>query len=401
MKPYRVLASATAVLLATLAAAACRGHATTPGTNGVDTAAPSAAVTVTPADAAIAGIEVAAARIVERADPLQASGVVTFDERQTARLGSLVEGVVHEIRVQPGDTVRGGQVVARLHSHVVHEAWANYFKALAEQRRRESELAFAKTAASRAEQLVEARALSRQELERAQADVLAAEQALIGGKAEVTSTIQELEHYGITPRPDSNPYEQEDVPVVAPFAGVVIERLTTEGSAVTPGMPLLVVSDLSRVWIAAEVDEALVGRVTAGSPATIRTTAYADATFAGTLAAVGDVINPTTRRITLRIEAANPDRRLKPQMYVTVTLAATVPRRVLVVPSRAVQSMDGETVVFVRESADRFARRGVTAGTEVTGEVEIVRGLEDGDVVVTAGAFLLKSELMKPTGEEP
>ena len=182
---------------------------------------------------------------------------------------------------------------------------------------------------------------------------------------------------------------------------MVINRLVTEGSAVTPGSPLLVISDLSRVWIAAEVDEALVSRVKAGGLATIRTAAYPDESFAGTLTAVGDVVDPTTRRVTLRIEAPNADRRLKPQMFVTATLGASAPRRVLVVPSRAVQEMEGESIVFVRSGADRYNRRSVTTGTDVGGEVEIVRGLSEGDVVVTAGAFLLKSELLKPAGEEP
>jgi cobalt-zinc-cadmium efflux system membrane fusion protein len=74
---------------------------------------------------------------------------------------------------------------------------------------------------------------------------------------------------------------------------------------------------------------------------------------------------------------------------------------VLVVPSRAVQEMEGETVVFVRTDATRFVRRAVTAGLDLDGEVEIVSGLNDGDVVATAGAFLLKSELLKPASEEP
>lgn len=206
MRPVRVLPSAAiAPLMASLLAVAC-GSGSPPESDVTAAPAPTATeVTVAQADAATAGIEVAPARTVERADPLQASGVVTFDERRTARMGSLVEGVVHEIRVQPGDTVARGAVVTRLHSHIVHDAWAAYFKAQAEQRRLESELAFTKTAVSRAEQLVEDRALSRQELERARADVMAAEQALAAGGAEVTRTVQELEHYGIRPGPGSDP----------------------------------------------------------------------------------------------------------------------------------------------------------------------------------------------------
>lgn len=382
-----------AVFGAALAGAACGGQAPAPA---ADTAAPPSAarsaIDVTPDDAKAAGIETAVARLVERADPLDAAGRVTFDERRTARLGSLVEGVVHQLDVQPGDAVARNAVVALLHSHVVHDAWASYFKAVAERQRAEAELAYAKTAEGRAAALVASKALSPQELERARADVQSATQAVAAAKADVTRGEQELAHYGIRATPDADPTRHEDVPVLSPFAGTVVERLATEGTAVTPGTPLLVVSDLTRVWVTAEIDEALVGRVVAGRPVTVRAAAYPGETFTGTLAAVGDVVDPQTRRVTLRIEAPNPGRRLKPQMLVTVSVAATAPRKVLVVPSRALQTMEGDTVVFVQQGA-QFSRRTVTIGATVAGDVEIIRGLQEGDRVATAGAFLLKSAL--------
>lgn len=292
-----------------------------------------------------------------------------------------------------------GAVVARLHSHVVHDAWAGYFKALAGHQRDEAELAFARTAEARAAALVADKALSPQELARAQADVTAAAQVVAVARAEITRAEQELRHYGITPRPDADPRQQEDVPVLTPFGGTVIERLVTEGAAVTPGAPLLVISDLSRVWVTSEIDEALVGRVATGRPVAIDAPAYPGETFQGTLTSIGAVVNPATRRVTLRVEVPNADRRLKPQMFVTVSIAATAPRRVLVVPSRAVQAMEGESVVFIKADADQFTRRSVTTGAEAEGLVEIVRGLAEGDVVATSGAFLLKSVLTAPAAE--
>lgn len=359
-----------------------------------------ASIDLTDEQARAAGIETAQAKFIERADPVQANGIVSFDERRTARLGSLVEGVVHELDVQPGDRVAAGAVVARLHSHVVHDAWAAYFKARAERQRLETEQAYARTATARAAQLVSDKALSPQELERARADEAAANQAIVAMDAEITRTEQDLRHYGIEPRSSARPQDDQDVPVTTPYAGVVVERLATRGSAVTPGTPLVVVSDLSRVWVLAEIDESLLGRVSSGATATIRAAAYPGDTFTGRLAAIGDVVNPSTRRVTLRIEADNADRRLKPQMFVTVHLGSETARRVLVVPSRAVQTMDGETVVFVRTGSGQFVRRAVTSGVDRDGHVEIVRGLDEGDEVATAGAFLLKSDLLKTAGDD-
>jgi cobalt-zinc-cadmium efflux system membrane fusion protein len=400
MSPTRPHAPAVgAIALATLLAAAC-GGSPEPAAPAAQAASPRTGVQVSSADAAAAGIETATVRAVDRADTLQATGVVGFDERRTSRLGSLVEGVVDELRVQVGDRVAAGATVAHLHSRVVHDAWAGYFKAIAGQRRVEAELAYARTAEARAAQLVADLALSPQELERARTDVNAALQAVAAAKAEITRAEQELDHYGITPRPDANPMDEGDVPVRTAIGGTVIERLASEGMAVTPGAPLLVISDLSRVWVLAEIDEKLLGRLVTGREATITAAAYPGEQFTGTLTAVGDVVNPTTRRVTLRVEAANTDRRLKPQMFVTVALGGSTPRRVVVVPTRAVQAMEGEQIVFVRTGADRFERRAVTTGADVNGEVEIVSGLKEGEVVATAGAFLLKSELLKPAGDE-
>lgn len=393
--------AATVAALASLCAAACGKAPSDADPAPAQAAAPAAGVTVSADDAAASGIETATARTVERADPLDAAGRVTFDERRTARIGSLVQGLVDELPLQPGDAVGRGAVVGRLHSHVVHDAWASYFKALADYQKLLAEAAYAQTAEKRAAALVADKALSPQELERARADVNAATQALSAARAEIVRAEQELHHYGITPSPNADPLKQEDVSVVSPVGGVVIERLATEGSAVNPGTPLLVVSDLSRVWVVAEIDERLVGRVSTGRTVAVRAPAYGDEVFQGTLTAVGDTMNPSTRRVTLRIEVPNPGRRLKPEMLVTVSIAATAPRTVLVVPARALQTMDGESVVFVRGAGDQFVRRAVTTGATVNGEVEIVQGLSAGEVVATAGAFLLKSALSAPAAEAP
>lgn len=390
------------VLFALAALTAACGGSSPPAEGPAPSPPPRTSVQVGEKEAAAAGIQTAAVRAIERAEAVRASGVVAFDERRTSRLGALVEGVVDDLKVQVGDRVASGAVVAHLHSHAVHDAWAEYFKAIAQLRRAEAELAYARTNEARAAQLVADRALSPQELERARTDASAAMQAVVAAKAEITRFEQELNHYGITPSPDANPIDQSEVPVRAPIGGTVIERLATEGTAITPGTALLVISDLSRVWVVAEIDERLVGRVTTGHAAVIETPAYPGETFTGTLTAVGDVVNPATRRVTLRIESANADRRLKPQMFVNVTLSGAAPRRMLVVPSRAVQTMDGEQVVFVRTAPDRFTRRPVTTGSEVDGDVEIVAGLSEGEIVATAGAFLLKSDLARPSGgEEP
>lgn len=398
MTPAMTRAAILALIL--LGGLACR--------NRPEDAAPSAAtadpstgiVTMTEAGRAAAGITTAPVREVTRAEALEAVGVVSLDERRTARLGAIVDGVVAEVPVQPGDRVEAGAVLALILSHAVHDVWAEYFMAGARQQHAEAEVNYARTAAARAERLVADKALAAQELERVRADLSAAEEELASARADVRRTEQDLRHYGLTPSPDADPNENEHVPIRAPFAGAVIERQTSPGAAVTLGEPLVVVSDLSRVWITAEVGETDLHRLSVPEPVEFRVTAWPDEVFSATLTTIGDVINPATRRIMIRAEADNADGRLKPEMFATLRVASEAPRRYLVVPEAAVQTLQGETVVFVEAGPGEFRRRAVTPGVVFDGDIEIREGLSAGEMVATGGAFLLKSALIGLPGEE-
>ena len=398
MTPAMTRAAVLALIL--LGGLACR--------NRPEDAAPSAAtadpstgiVTMTEAGRAAAGITTAPVREVTRAEALEAVGVVSLDERRTARLGAIVDGVVAEVPVQPGDRVEAGAVLALILSHAVHDVWAEYFMAAARQQHAEAEVNYARTAVARAERLVADKALAAQELERVRADLSAAEEELASARADVRRTEQDLRHFGLTPSPDADPNENEHVPIRAPFAGAVIERQTSPGAAVTLGEPLVVVSDLSRVWITAEVGETDLHRLSVPEPVEFRVTAWPDEVFSATLTTIGDVINPATRRIMIRAEADNADGRLKPEMFATLRVASEAPRRYLVVPEAAVQTLQGETVVFVEAGPGEFRRRAVTTGAGFDGDIEIREGLAAGEMVATGGAFLLKSALIGLPEEE-
>lgn len=357
-------------------------------------------VTMTEAGRAAAGIATAPVRETVHTDALEALGVVSLDERRTARLGAIVDGVVAEVLVQPGDRVEAGAVLALIHSHHIHDVWAEYFTAAASRQEAEARLDYARTAEARAERLLNDKALAEQEFHRVRSDRIAAEEALAAVRAELRRTEQDLRHYDLTPDLDADPRENDHVPVRAPFAGAVIERLASPGEAVTLGAPLVVVSDLSSVWITAEVPEADLHRLSAPEPVEFRVTAWPDDVFAATLTTIGDVINPATRRITVRAQADNTDGRLKPEMFATLTVASGAPRTLLVVPSAAVQELGGESVVFVETGPGEFRRRRVVTGASFDGEIEIREGLSAGERVAVEGAFLLKSALIGLPEEE-
>jgi cobalt-zinc-cadmium efflux system membrane fusion protein len=364
------------------------------------TASAPAAITLSPDEMRAGGIAVDVPRRERRTSDFTASAVLHVDETRTARVGSIVEGIVVDTPASVGARVKRGALLASIHSHLVHEAWAEYRRALAERRRAASELAFAKEAEGRAARLFAAKAASRQEAERAQTERAAAEEALVIAESEITRALDELEHLGLRPEtgePDREALNdaRETVPVTAAVGGVVLERLVTAGTAVTIGTPLFVVSDLSRLWAIAEIDERQLSSVAVGRTAGLTVAAYPDRVFQGRIVAIGDSINPDTRRVTVRIEVGNADGSLKPQMFATIRLADGKPHDVRTLPAEAVQTMDRQSVVFVEDSPGRFVQRHVAIGAERDGHVEVIDGLGASDRVAIAGAFLLKSKFLE------
>jgi multidrug efflux pump subunit AcrA (membrane-fusion protein) len=348
-----------------------------------------------------AGLRIEVAHTVMLESRTEAPGVLALDESRTARIGSLVEGILLNTFAGVGDRVRAGQVLAIMHGPVVHDAWASYRKAVAERRHLEKELAFAVAAHERARRLLAEKAISLQDVQRADADRVAAEEALDMARTEVRRSEEELEHLGITNADDPTGESGEQIPVKAPIAGVVLERLVTPGTAVTPGTPLYIVSDLSKLWALVEIDESWLSRVQVGQSMQVRVAAYSNETFAGTVSLIGDTINPRTRRITIRCALDNPAGRLKPQMYATAVISDRPSRRAIVVPADAVQTIEGRPTVFIAEPQGRFRARVVEAAPADRGLVEVTSGLRDGERVVVEGAFVLKSELLKSaTAEE-
>lgn len=353
------------------------------------------AVTLSEEQMRAGGIAVGAPRLESRAAELTASAVLQLDETRTARLGSIVEGVVVDAPVMAGSRVRKGARIASIHSHMVHEAWAEYRRALAERRRASTQLTFQKEAEARAARLLLTKAASRQEAERAQTERASAEEALVIAESEVTRALEELEHLGLSPDDADTSDATDTVPVLATIGGVVLERLVTGGTAVTTGTPLFVISDLSRLWAVAEIDEGRLPAVAVGRDAALTVAAYPDRAFQGRVIAIGDTVNPETRRVLARIDVANADGSLKPQMFATIRLATGETERVLLVPGEAVQKLNQGAVVFVEERPGRFVPRQVQTGQERDGHIEIRAGLDAGDRIATAGAFLLKSRVLE------
>ena len=378
-------------LLVSLTAGACRDTASEPTRQ--EAASPDA-VNLSARAVDLAGIDTAVVTASPDGNALDAVGTLALDDTRTARIGALVEGVVSATHVNVGDRVAAGASLAGPHSHELHDGWANYRKAVADRRRVAEEVAYARDALARSERLLADKAASPLEVDRARAARVAADEQLTMADAEIQRTQESLEHLGIAATTNPQARTTEIVPVRTPQAGVVLEKLVTTGTAVTPGTPLFVVSDIRSLWAVAEIDEAALTRVRTGAPVTVRVSAYGDQEFTATVTQVADTINPATRRVVVRCRVANADLRLKPGMFARLSIEGDAGAPVVRVPVDAVQDVDGRRVVFVADGDGRYRRRDVEVGSERDGTIVIRHGLTAGERLVVRGAFLLKSQLL-------
>jgi cobalt-zinc-cadmium efflux system membrane fusion protein len=182
--------------------------------------------------------------------------------------------------------------------------------------------------------------------------------------------------------------------LAAPFAGTVVARDAVAGRSAAPGQVLLEVADLSTLWARLEVPETEATRVRPGQRVSVRLEGVAAAPREGTISRVGSAVDPVSRTVPARVELPNADRSLKAGMFVRASVALTADEETVVVPRDAIQRAEGRALVFVRTSERTFQPLAVSVG-EAVGEEVAVTGLSPGAEVVTSGAFLLKTEIMK------
>jgi multidrug efflux pump subunit AcrA (membrane-fusion protein) len=187
----------------------------------------------------------------------------------------------------------------------------------------------------------------------------------------------------------------------APIDGVVIDRKATTGELVSKEKEVYVISDPTDLWVIAEVKERDIGAVKVGQDATFSVLAYPDERFHGKVVRTGNQVEAESRTLEVRIEVDNSDGRLRAGMFADVEIVTTTLRDVVVIPDTAIQTDEDKQVVFVALNANKFQKRVVKLGMEQHGRAQVLEGLKPGDMLVTKGSFILKSEMLKgELGEE-
>jgi membrane fusion protein, heavy metal efflux system len=371
--------------------------------SGCDSTSSDAVVATLPADAASAGIvllpDEEASRIGLVVQPVARSdfrthrefpAIVQPNERAMADITTLVRGRVVDVYADLGQQVEANALLAILYSSELGLLQSAYLKSRAK-------LHVAEQAYARAKFLLQEKVIGEAEAQRRHAE-------LLSWQAEAHEARDHLKLLGMSDeefrRLDKSRDIRSYVPIVAPFAGRIIGRNLTRGEVVETTEKLFVVADLSEVWVRANIPEKDIPFVhsihaSGGTHADVRVNAYPGEIFKGTITYVGDILDPATRTMQLRLELPNPDGRLKPEMFATIRLYSESQPDRLAVPDSALQRDQDRTFVFVQRNANEYEVREVRIGESNGTHTTILDGLGEGDPVVTHGAFILKSELLK------
>jgi cobalt-zinc-cadmium efflux system membrane fusion protein len=310
---------------------------------------------------------------VPLAEPL--NGRVTFNENVTARVTSPISGRVVSFSAQVGDSVKAGDTLAVLDSPDLAAAVADLWKARADEARK-------KPALERAHSLYDAGVFARKDLETADADERQA-------RAETERAERRLRNLA------PNDGEDGQYAVRAPIPGVVADRQLNPGMEVRPDLPnpLFIVTNPARLWVVIDLPERDLSKVAPGQPVSVQVDAWPDDRFPGRIEKIGEVVDPATRRVQVRCSLANPERKLKPEMYARVTLLADENRTAVRLPNTALVTEGLYSYVFVEQSPGVFKRRRVQLAVQDRDYSYVESGVEPAERIVVAGAVLLNSEL--------
>ncbi len=181
----------------------------------------------------------------------------------------------------------------------------------------------------------------------------------------------------------------------APIDGSITQRKSTVGELIGRDTEIYTISDPVDLWVLAEIKERDIGAIHVGQEAAFTVLAYPNETFHGKVLLLGNRVEKDSRTLEVRIEASNPDGRLKPGMFADLEVTTTMVENVLVVPDTALQTEGEAQIVFVALGDGKFQKRVVKLGLEQHGRVQVLEGVKAGELVVTTGSFILKSELLK------
>jgi len=251
-----------------------------------------------------------------------------------------------------------------------------------------SQLKLARITEERRHAAFESKGGSLQDWQQAQAELVAAQTAFATARNRLHilgKTDEQITAMQGRATPDAVAY------VLAPIAGIVTDREVGPGQYLQAGSstPVYTIGDLSTVWLEADVREVDAPRIEPGQAVDVRVLAFPDQLFKATLTMVGASVDPVTRRVPVRATIANPDHKLKPEMFASFSIITSADSLAPGVPEEAIVREGDEARVWVLRADNVLALREIRTGRNSNGLVEVLAGLSAGERIVTRGSLFI------------
>lgn len=338
-------------------------------------------------------LETDLAEEVQRGAALSFTGQVQVDRTKTVEVPPTGAGQVRQVFKFLGDKVEKGETLAVIHSTEFGKAKADYLEI-------QAQLELAREAFKREKELYEKKVSSK-------ADYLSASNELKSRQALIAAADKRLRFYGLDSHEIARITDEQEngsfaeLRVRAPQAGTIISHNVSAGQIAETTESLCTISDLSNLWVWCDVyehDLAVLHEQFATDrslQASIRVKAFASRTFDGVIDLIGNIMDEDTRTIKMRAQVKNPNNRLRPGLFAQVEVAIPSEEHMVVVPRTAVVSDAGQNFVFEHWKDSLWARRDVTLGSIQGDYAEILDGVPAGARIVSSGAFMLKSDVLR------
>jgi len=321
-------------------------------------------------------LQIATVASSQIAEVLRLPGTVAYNALRTTPVIAPVGGPVSRILAMPGEQVRIGQPLLYISSPDYNTLRNGYVKA-------QDAYELADKSYQRSQDLYQHHAIAQRDFEQAAS-------VRTQAAADLRAAEQSLRILGLNPR-TALAGTASSIPLLAPIAGEVVERLVAPGQLLQAGSTqCFTISDLGTVWVLVNIFETQIGRVHVGDTVTIASDAFSGR-LPGRVSYVAPGLDPTTRTLQARVIVPNPGDRLKNNMYVTVDLRAGALKRVLMVPDSAVlRDSENMPFVYLMVGDRQFARRDLQVGSSQDGQTQVLAGLQVGDRVVGDGSLFLQ-----------
>lgn len=335
---------------------------------------------------------------------LETTGKVGFNEDRMTPVFAPYAGRVVEVLANKGAVVKSGQPLLIIESPDFVSAVNDLAGARADVNKARIALDIAEKAAARAKSLHEQEAIATKELQAAESEAARAHDEYRRTQATASTVRNRLGMFGKNTdeiaQLETALTDQVDRRIVirAPLAGTIVDRKVGPGQFIKVDSPdpLYLISDLSTLWVTADVYETYLPQIRIGAPVEISVAAYADRTFPARITTIDPTVDAATRTVHVRCTVPNSGGLLRPEMFAKIRIGDAAKRNVPSVPSTAVITHGSDSFVLVEESAGRFRRRAVKAGREIDGYTLIEEGLHPNDRVVTRGVLLLSNAFETP-----